>query len=294
MRKRVIIAALAIIAMSSCNKEQVEIESSAICAQFTSSIESRASGTEWEVGDAVGIIVTQNGSPLSSYHYNNRHNVVIGSNASICSFEADSELDQIYYSTDESTTIDFYGYYPYSADIDATEQCYPIDVTHQSSPQSIDLMVASTEGGSGYNKNSDAVSLRFNRCMTKISLQLKAGTGVELTDISAVKITGFYTKANYSFESGSFVDLSAEEATITPYLDESGVYSAILIPNNTLNHIIYFTTPYGDVPLDLSDESLLAGEHNYYTVNVHQTSTTYQSNSINNWNTAWGEDLKTE
>ncbi len=287
--KKILLIAFAIALVVSCSKDSAttKIEFSSVPVMFVSSItETRASGTEWDGDDVIGIMVTKDGSFVSDYRYNNKHNVVIGSDAEQCTFDAESLLDQLYYSVDEDYTIDFYGYYPYSADIVEADMSYPIDVADQTSPEDIDFMDAVTEVG--YSKSSDMVSLTFGHRMAKISLELKAGVGIDdVSEITAVRMEGFYTTANYDFTSFSFVDLGGESVAITPLKDATtGVYSAILIPSNAATHKIYFTTTDGDVALDITTEQLVSGQHSYYTVTVNRTFPTYETNIINGWGEA--------
>lgn len=257
-------------------------------ASFTSSIEAtRVSGTEWESGDQVGIMVTSSNSILGDYRYNNCHNVSF-TEPSQGIFTAASAADQIYYSLDESDYIDFYAYYPYSATLESSDQSYPISVADQSEPRKIDFMEASTrsDGSDGYNKNSGTVPLDFSRNMAKITLILKAGDGVELSDISAITFEGFYTSATYDFPTNTFVEFGGNSVSITPYDAGNDTYSAILIPENAANHKVYFATPHGEISIDLTEYTLTRGHHLGFTVTVSQTAATYEQNTINDWDEA--------
>lgn len=287
--RKLIIATLSIVAMVSCTKEDTDNTKTELAASFTSSIETRASDNKWEQGDAIGIMVTQNNTVLEDYHYNNKHNVVLGTNAMICSFEADSNTDQIYYSMDESVMLDFYGYYPYRDNLDQATALYPINVEDQSSAKDLDFMEASTIGGDGYNKNSDAVALTFKHLMSKVSLKLVAGAGIDLSEITTLRLEGFYTSADYDFPTNSFTNID-QIKDITPLSEGNDLYSAILIPQNSSSHKVYITTSHGEIPLDITSQTLASGAHTYYTVTVSQTTATYQANTISSWGTASVED----
>lgn len=288
----------AMLVMASCTKETVDTQS--LKATFTSSIEqTRVVGTEWETGDQIGIIVvsTTVNAVSEGYRFNNCHNVTF-TDPSQGIFIPDTDLDQIYYSVDENEYVEFYAYYPYSSSLTADTEEYSMDITDQTEPRKIDFMESSTnnDGNGGYNKNSSTVALGFLRNMAKISLALQAGDGLELSDISAITLEGFYTSATYDLATNSFKDLGGGELSITPYSAGNDIYSAILFPENAASHMVYFTTPYGDVPLDLSGYNLTKGEHLYFTVTVSQTAASYEQSEINGWDDAYvnNNSLETE
>lgn len=284
--RRLTIAALLLVAVTSCAKDDSSGGSDSLAVSFTTSISSRVSGTEWETGDMIGIMVTSNNSILTDYRYNNLHNVTF-TDPKQGIFTAATELDQIYYSVDESVMIDFYAYYPYSDELVAEDECYPIDITDQSTPTKIDFMEASTLGSGGYNKLSDDVALEFSRNMSKITLILNPNDGVELSDITAVRLEGFSTEAIYDFTTNKFRDFSGYDTdTITPYYVGENTYSAIVIPEEATNHKVYFETKnYGDIPLDITDSKfdLDKGEHISLTVKISQTAASYTENDIYGW-----------
>ncbi len=285
MKKYLTIAALALATVAGCTKESSRGANDGIAPSFTSSISTRANGTEWESGDQVGIIVTFDNAMLEEYRYNNLYNVSF-TDPEQGELTADSADDKIYYPIDEEQYVDFYAYYPYSASVTAANESYAVSIADQSSPKAIDFMEASTRDSGGYNKYNQSVPLTFSRNMAKISLQLKAGEQVDLSEITAVRLEGFYTSATYALTTNSFGNLAGEDVAITPYIEGENLYSAILIPENATSHIIYFTSSLGDMPLDLSSYTLEKGEHSYFTVTVNRSEASYQVNKIADWNDA--------
>lgn len=271
------------IALSSCTKEQsTTFEFSSTAATFSSSIDTRASGEEWSAGDAVGIMVTSNNAIVAEYRYNNKYNVSF-TDPTEGYFSADSYADHIYYSVDDADKINFYAYYPYSESLVEADENYQINIADQTSPESLDFMEASTNGSGGYNKNSDTVALTFNHKMAKITMTLSAGTGLSLTDISAVTLAGFYTTTTYDFVTNTFGVFGGSDLDLTPLSEGNDTYSAILIPENAASHMVYFTTPHGDVPLDLSSFELTSGLCYDLAVKVSQTVATVSNSTIGNW-----------
>ncbi len=271
--------------MVGCSRDK-ESSTESLVASFTSAIETRVSGVEWEVGDQIGVMVTSDNVALDNYRYNNLHNVSF-SDPERGGFTADSEADKIYFSVDEAVVLHFYAYYPYRADLVEAEESYPIDVTDQSDPAKIDFMEASTRDTEGYNKKSDTVVLNFTRNMAKITLNLVAGDGLELSDITRVYATGYYTAATYDFVNNIFGGFSGEDFELDLRDGGSDQYTAILIPENFAGErMIKFTTQYGDVPLDMSAYNLTRGENRVFTVKVSQTSADATTNRIGDWDDA--------
>lgn len=284
MKRTITIATLAIAAMVGCAKEESStLTLSDTSATFASTITTRASNDEWSAGDQIGIMVTSDNDLVDGYRVNNCYNVTF-TDPTQGTFTADTAADQIYYSVDEEDKVDFFAYCPYLSTLGADYK-YPISVVDQADPEKIDFIEASTkdDGNGGYNKLSGTVPLTFTHRMSKITLILKAGVGVTLDDITAVTLKGYYTTAKYDLPTNSFEDLGGTTSDITPLDGGDYTHSAILIPESATSHMIYFTTTHGDVPLDLTSESLEAGNHVEYTVTVNQTEATYSANKINGW-----------
>ncbi len=268
--------------MVGCSNEESG-SSESLVASFTSAIETRVSGVEWEAGDQIGIMVTSDNVALDSYRYNNLHNVSF-TDPEHGIFTPDTEADRIYFSVDKSVVLHFYGYYPYRADLVEADASCPIDVTDQSEPEKIDFMEASTRDTEGYNKLDDTVVLNFSRNMAKVTFSLVAGDGLELSDITRVWAEGYYTTATYDFVNNIFGSCAGEDYSLDLYDEGSNMHSAILIPENYAgDRRIYFTTPYGDVPLVMDGYDLVRGENRVYTVKVSQTVATCTANRIGGW-----------
>lgn len=278
--------------MASCSKEsETTTIPSDSAASFTSSI-TRASGESWEDKDQVGIMVTNGTTTLSGYKFNALYDV----DPSTSEFSAHSDLDKFYYPVD-GTSIHFYAYYPYSTAVNATDASYPIDVAVQSTPRSIDFMEASTKGGTGYSMTSGDVDLQFNRGMTKMTFTLKAGAGIELANISAISLEGFYTTASYDFATNSFGAFGAVKSII-PYTEAvANTYSAILIPTHDgdtavtahSNPKVKFVVSGEELYWDLKDETLKSGENNSYEVTITRSMIT--TAKIKSWNPTDKDEL---
>ncbi|MFI3269749.1 MAG: fimbrillin family protein [Rikenellaceae bacterium] len=303
--KRVTLALLAIAALAGCSKETGDtsgrIEGA---ATFTSSIVTRVTADEWESGDQVGIFVTDaegddlynNTNSVDIYKYNALYNV----DEATGDFSADTALDVHYYPVD-GTALNFYAYYPYCSTLDVADNLYAVDITEQSTPKLIDLMEATTkEDLTTYTKDDYSVEFTFNRKMSKITFEIVAGTGMDLTQITSIELTGVYTTANYELANNTFSSFGGETTGFAPYTEvAANTYSAILIPTHSADGVdtiagaytsgeIIFHTTYGVESNDtftwaLDSETFNMGKNHIYTIKVNRTAAEFETNVINDW-----------
>lgn len=290
--KRLFIATLAIVAMSSCAKSDGGAEGDkSLAATFSSTVISRVSGTDWESTDEVGIIVIDKEGEVSSDHpFNAYHTVDIAGN-----FTPSGEENKIYYSVDPYDYINFMAYYPYDSEL-GEDLIYKVDVATQTIPTEIDLMEASTN----YNNNCEndsAVQFTFTRRLTKFTINLIADGGFNLSDVTGVRFEGFHTTVDYNLWNREFGELG-DEKNITPYQD-GNTYSAILIPTESIgaDHKVVITTDLGDVVWELYDSendtdktiALKAGSEHKFNVTIYREDMTATGEIL-----GWEEEDKTE
>lgn len=298
---RVIVPLLALVAMSSCSEsEQGREVVGDLKATFSSSVVSRVYDTSWEDGDEVGIVVLDEGLVVSSSHpFNARHEV-----SSSGEFTPYDNANTIYYSVDPNERINFYAYYPYSESLSTLN--YAVDVADQSVPTEIDFMEAYSDGG--YNCYSGTVAFTLFRRLSKFTIKLIAGEGFDdLSCVTSVRFEGFYTTADYSFESRLFSNLAKIES-ISPYNEESSyIYSAILIPTDAgsysmgADNRVVITTTLGEVIWELYDTEndtdlgieLKAGSEHTYNVTIHREDLD-ATGEIMDWEEVTGDSFTTD
>lgn len=245
--KKTIIAALAVVAMVGCAKDMESgVESQGTLVQFESSPATRVENDMyWETTDQIGIMVVKpaDQSLYTGYKYNNCYDVTPDTSHSDRATFSPISGNEIYYSFNAADKIDFYAYYPYISELTETADTYTFDIKDQSTADKqtkFDLMEASTNATSngGYNKESGAVTLQFNRKMSKISLEFICKGGVEIADITDLKFEGFHTTATYDFQEGDVYDAATANSTalteddiIKPLFDEN-TFSAIVLPED--------------------------------------------------------------
>ncbi|MCD8185267.1 MAG: fimbrillin family protein [Rikenellaceae bacterium] len=168
-------------------------------AIFTAGISTRVSDVLWDPYDAIGItMVDRNAGTI----VDNMSNIRYYTTTSAGSFLPTTTA--VYFPQDGSD-VTFKSYYPYNASV-GTDLKIPVSVANQTNLPEIDLMTA--KHLSGYNKNTQYVSLRFHHRLSKVIFRLYNGEEqVELQpgDLS-VLIKGMKTTGTY--------DVFAETLTV--------------------------------------------------------------------------------
>jgi Cu/Ag efflux protein CusF len=192
-------------------------------------IDSTTMTTTFEVGDEVGVFGVKDGKVVSGI---NNLKLTYNSNGF---WTAESSVD---YSTDLDG-VTFYGYYPYSADMEfdasladpfATTVVNE-EISSQQSTQSLfntaDLM---TSSGATVDATYHSVTLVMNHRNALVNIELPNSSYV-FTNADPYVLT---KASNVSFKKG--------DETINPYFDESGqVYRFIISANDTSSITVSFT-----------------------------------------------------
>lgn len=197
----------------------------------------RATATQFEAADKVGVYITESGEPLqvSGNYINN----------ALLTYNGTSWMPAtpVYYN---NGTYNVYAYYPY-ATLLASVDNYPFDVA-------LDQSAAS--GGSGMNgyqasdflwaskpnvtASASAVSLPFAHRMSKMYVRLIAGEDYE-GDIPAdaeVYIHNTVTSSYIDLSAGSVIaNPYGKKQTIRAHNDGNQRYSAIVVPQRLTNRL---------------------------------------------------------
>ena len=237
MKKIIYITMVAAILIGGCTKSDDEILSSnemRIIAQYPSI--TRATGSEFETGDAIGVFVTQyegeSVMPLqiSGNYANNSKSIFDGANW--------SNSPSIYWDGDKpEAKYDIFGYYPFDKPASVDEYLFTVALDQSTE--------ATAEALSGYEASdflwakAEAVSqvstvpLIFNHRLSKIVVNLIKGkdyTGEIPTD-AIVSIHSTVPAAKIDLASGMVVmDSYVTPQSIRTKKLEDGVYTAIIVP----------------------------------------------------------------
>lgn len=209
----------------------------------------RASGTQWGMGDKIGIFMVEHGTFTIAESASNRKYTTPAGNGNFTPVTG----NEIYYPMDNST-VDFIAYYPH-ADVATLTDALPVTIATTQTPgtqPSFDLLWAkANNSGNGYSKTSpDAVALTFGHCLTKLTMNCKldASVGVPHLDGTTVTIKGMNTRNTFDLKTGTLgtpdtqADITPNKLT-RPVAAYDATYDAIILPG------IYDT---GDVSVEFN------------------------------------------
>lgn len=127
---------------------------------------------------------------------------------------------------EDGSAVDFIAYYPYNEQV-SDYKAYPVDLSNQTTQNTIDLMTATNL--TGRDQTSPQGNLQFKHLLAKMVLNLKSTTGSSLKGIKA-SINGLKVKGTANLSSG-IITATNETATISFYMNENGTQAeAILLP----------------------------------------------------------------
>ena len=256
---------------------------------FTSSIgdyATRATGTTWEAGDAIGVYMTATGQGIANATKSNVKYTTTGGGA----FTAASEV--LYYPSDGSA-VDFTAYYPYSASLTGTT--VPVSVADQSSQAAIDLLAATATGASA---TSAAPALAFTHQLSNIVINLTAGNGVSSTagvkvilsgtnttgsfDLSSLTLTQNSSVANINFVTAT--DGSKAEAIVLPREAAAGATILFVLGTDSFTYTIPSTTAFAKGTKTTYNAALTK-------TTTGETSVTITGATITDWTTTPGGSI---
>ncbi len=250
--KSIIITGIAL-ALASCSQNEepsilLEPNSASFSARI-GQIASRASGTEWDAGDAIGI-----SGVSGSKTYSNVKFVTLSGDGNFS-----DAGNNIYYQTTDPVT--FTTYYPY-ADALGAEGIINASTTDQYQQPTFDFLWAQASG----NYAAPTVNFTFAHRMSKINIAFTNGNDVDLNgltfSIEGLVLDGTFDTATgeaKAVENGSTVPLTAT-------LTADSKASLIVFPQSADNLTITATAEGQQYSCTLSPGSLTAG--NAYTINI--------------------------
>jgi len=168
----------------------------------------RAEGSTWHAGDAIGLYMLQSGTTAVSRGMANRRyiNATTGTTAT---FAPDGEANTAWYPSG-GEEVDLIAYYPHNGQLtmDNGQLTLPVSVADQTSLPAIDLMTSDLSEGHSSDADKRAANLRFTHRLAKIVLDLKKGEGTEWLNLAEAKVpiggtpaTAVYNLYTAGFES---------------------------------------------------------------------------------------------
>lgn len=231
----VIYLAAALLATTSCSKEEGNSDNGQLLLAPALPNMSKATETEFESGDRFGIYAVEykEDAPLplqlSGNWANNSMALYNGTNWSISPV--------IWWNN--ASKLDVIAYYPYNSNPNSVDNyLFTIEEDQRESGFThSDLMWAKAKGA---ERSAGAVALNFRHKLSRLDIKLIRGDEFE-GDIPAdavVRVMGTVSSAIMDMESGGIEkNPQGKEMTITAHQRGVGEYSAIIVPQKILNQI---------------------------------------------------------
>ena len=231
----VIYLAAALLATTSCSKEEGNSDNGQLLLAPALPNMSKATETEFESGDRFGIYAVEykEDAPLplqlSGNWANNSMALYNGTNWSISPV--------IWWNN--ASKLDVIAYYPYNSNPNSVDNyLFTIEEDQRESGFTLsDLMWAKAKGA---ERSAGAVALNFRHKLSRLDIKLIRGDDFE-GDIPAddvVRVMGTVSSAIMDMESGGIEkNPQGKEMTITAHQRGVGEYSAIIVPQKILNQI---------------------------------------------------------
>ena len=231
----VIYLAAALLAATSCSKEEGNSDNGQLLLAPALPNMSKATETEFESGDRFGIYAVEykEDAPLplqlSGNWANNSMALYNGTNWSISPV--------IWWNN--ASKLDVIAYYPYNSNPNSVDNyLFTIEEDQRESGFTLsDLMWAKAKGA---ERSAGAVALNLRHKLSRLDIKLIRGDEFE-GDIPAdavVRVMGTVSSAIMDMESGGIEkNPQGKEMTITAHQRGVGEYSAIIVPQKILNQI---------------------------------------------------------
>ncbi len=288
---------LAALALVSCVVTESTKPNYSRPVQFRAAIDNdestRATATEWEVGDEIGIYMLSGDNSLrSNAQGENVKHVHEGSGVFVAD-NAGAEGEGLFYPKDGGK-VDFIAYYPYSDAI--TGGIYPISVADQTRPTKIDFM---------YSDNAEDYSsgvpfLQFHHELVRLVIAVTAAEGETLTGIAAT-IQGMMTQGKFDLATGTLTvgeESDGEiELRVVESNEEEAIIEAILLPQSGLDFTIRFGFADGTTATLAMEGVNYAGGYAYtYNIKVNKQAeaVVIENSEIVDWKNGGENDYQIE
>ena len=308
IKKKYLIFAAAALTLTACSNDDENLNGGPVAAQVTAGIggvQTRASGTAWENGDAIGISTTSQ----SQTSYVNMKYTTGGDGNFTHAAELGGEASGIFFQ-DADETVTFCAYYPY--DEDSNEESLPgeegiitdVTTTDQTKQSTFDFLFAT---GATASKSQPTVSFNnmvkentsFTHRMSRLVLNITTDANAGFTASDVAKGTYFLSGIKHS---GTFNTQDGKAtATGDPTTDwkitaantgtgDKSTYSMILYPQDVASLTFKATINGQDYTCELTP-ALAAATSYTYNITVKKTKLEVSNCEIADWGSGATVDI---
>ena len=295
IKKKYLIFAAAALTLAACSNDDENLNGGPVAAQVTAGIggvQTRASGTTWDSGDAIGISTI--GSTLTSYA--NMKYTTSGDGNFTHAAELGGEDSGMFFQ-DADETVTFRAYYPFHGN-EYTDAGTISDVTtdDQTKQSSFDFLFAT---GATASKSQSTVSFNntvkentsFTHRMTRLVLNITtdANAGFTASDVAqgTYSLSGIKHSGTFNTQNGTAIATGdpTPDWKITAANTGAGdefTYSMILYPQNVASLTFKATINGQDYTCELTP-ALAAATSYTYNITVKKTKLEVSNCEIADW-----------
>lgn len=266
MKKNILILAVATLLVSGCNKideftmpEEGVMQITALHPSAT-----RATATDFEEGDKIGIYVTDYTGDVAAplqISGNWANNVEATYNGSVWNL-----AKKIFWSDNK---MDVYGYYPYMTPVSIDE--HPFAVALDQSIEGANGELGGYEASdflwakaTGVTKDDENVELEFKHRCSKLIIKLVKGADYkgDFPSASEFYIHNVVPTATIDFTTGAVVkDVFGEPTTIKAHKVDDGTFEAIIVPQRMTSRLPFLELVARDISYLVEDKfTFVAGK----------------------------------
>ncbi len=247
-------------------------------------------GETWQADDAAGLFMLQAGGTLPT-------DLVADMNNIRYAIDPESGLlstsEEHFYPAEGQ--VDLIAYVPYTQSALSAECDYRVDVSDQRTPRAIDLLYART---TEITPAEQPVTLAFSHQLSRLTLDLKAGSGMTVDAIAAlteadVTIAGLPATATFHLADGTLT-VDPADKTFSPRKNETvsegaaASFSAIVIPQSAATGTVTFRIDGQESVWTLESTAFEADKHYTYPIALNADGTlSVGTPTITDWETSF-------
>lgn len=290
---KLFISAALVLSLTGCSSDQ-EITYTPVAATVTAGIDgglTRANGSSWETGDAIGI----SGGSYSNMKYKN-----ISESSNAAKFEHDGGIETGIFFKD-AEKHNFTAYYPFKSSEKISAGSISVNTSDQSIQKDFDFLFAPAVEGS---RDKSELGFTFSHKMTRVVLQVNvdvaSGILSDKADEAIFQLDGLKHEGTFNTLTG--VAAPADNASVTnewvlanPKVDsqtKTKEYTLILLPQTIAqnSNLTFRAVINGENFTCKLTSNLVEGVSYTYAITVKKTGLEVSECTISNWSDGNGKN----